>query len=334
MTKLTVKNWINQELVKYARKAPSNCLSAALQLATLHLLTSGLARNIDEESFTGALLGSFCSKCNICATAFSHTNQSSLTWRRHNKNSQEKDGEKLSGADFTLILRLRNNFAKAAIFQAKNSKSDVGSFDAGHISPPIDEGDAELQFLRLKEYSMTTLSKTGIGQAKSIDELHWVHYLIYHDYSAYCCALSTMVDLDDKAKLGHPLGTIRFKERANVSFIDLLADGASISTDDGWLILDSVEKIKLFVSKSRDIFNVYEARAEADCQWEPVASDDSLPILRSQAVAMVRSALVPAESQERDTENSSNDDNGSAQPPPPEESNGVGAGQPTRKLRL
>ena len=294
MTNINVNEWINRELREYGRNDANSWLGAALQLSTLHLLTSGLSRNIDEETFTGALLGSFCSTCNFCSSPIEPSNHTALIWRRHNKTNQHEDGEKASGADFTLILRLSNDTARAAIFQAKNSKSDTGSFDTAHVSPPIDQGEAQLQFLRLKEYSLKILSKINVGKARSIQELHWVHYLVYHDYSAYCCTLSTMQDLDERIKLQKPLGAIRFKDRPNISFVDLLEQGASESANDGWLQLDSLEKMRGFVSGSREMFNVYEARASDDLEWESIASRTPHNIPRSEAIAKVKRALAAA----------------------------------------
>lgn len=272
-----IADWITMQLDLYGRDPPLNYLSAALQMAVLHLLFSEMSNDLDEESFTGALLGAFCESSNICAAGFPPLQNSSMTWRRHNKNGTGEQGESNTGADFTLIIRHSDELACAAIFQAKNGKSNVGSFDANHKSPSqVKGGEKELQFVRLKRHCQKILSELIHTKKKAeLEELSWAHYLVYEPFGIYCSPLSSLVEIENRLIQGNHAGTIRYKQYYHLNFIDLLKHGCSEDREDhnGWLRLTSKTGISSFVKSAQDLYDVYEAHVNPGMSWTPLVDN-------------------------------------------------------------
>lgn len=274
MTHLSIHDWIFQQLKVFGREPPQNYLSGALQLAVLHLLQSGLSNGVDEESFTGALLGSFCQSCRVCAAGMPPINKSTLTWRRHNKNSGDNIGESATGADFALIIRHNEDFARAAVFQAKNGQSKKGSFKAGHISPEVLELPEEPQYVRLKRHCLSILSTFKKPDAAALEatELDWAHYLIYEPFAAYCSPVSSLTVIEERLEAGESLGTISYKNYPYLNFVDVLRAGCSETQEKepGWLNLSSTEEIGTFVKSANDLYDLYEAHVNPDMEWAPL----------------------------------------------------------------
>lgn len=277
MTNLSIRDWMLQELAVFNREPPQNYLSGALQLAVLHLLQSGISKGVDEESFSGALLGSFCQSCRVCAAGMPPLNKSTLTWRRHNKNSNSNISESATGADFALIIRHKEHFARAAVFQAKNGQSEIGSFKADHISPPAQECPEEFQYVRLKRHCLSILStfKNPRSAAAKATELGWASYLIYEQSAAYCSPLSSLSIIDEKLEAGHSPGTIRYRDYQYLNFIDVLRDGCNETLEEqpGWLNLSSADEIVAFVKSANDLYDLYEAHVDPDITWEPLIGE-------------------------------------------------------------
>jgi len=274
VTNTTIHEWILKQLEVFDREPPQNYLSGALQLAVLHLLQSGLSNDIDEESFTGALLGSFCQNCRVCAAGMPPQNKSTLTWRRHNKNSAGSDGESATGADFALIIRHKNDFARAAVFQAKNGQSKKGSFKAGHISPEVPGLPEEPQYVRLKRHCLKILAafEDPTKAALKVTKIGWAHYLIYEPFAAYCSPLSSLTVIEERLEAGGSLGTVSYKEHPYLNFVDALRDGCDETQEQqpGWLNLSSNEEIGAFVKSAKELYDLYEAHVNPDMEWEPL----------------------------------------------------------------
>ncbi len=274
VTNLSIRDWILQELAVFDREPPQNYLSGALQLAVLHLLQSGVSNGVDEESFTGALLGSFCQSCRVCAAGMPPMNKSTLTWRRHNKNSGNNIGESATGADFALIIRHKEDFARAAIFQAKNGQSKKGSFKAGHISPEVLELPEEPQYVRLKRHCFSILSASQMPDAAALEatKLYWAHYLIYEPFAAYCSPVSSLTVIEERLEAGDSPGTISYKDYPYLNFVDVLRDGCNQTQEKepGWLNLSSAGAIAAFVKSAEDLYDLYEAHVNPDMKWAPL----------------------------------------------------------------
>lgn len=274
VTNLSIHDWMLKELAVFDREPPQNYLSGALQLALLHLLQSGVSNAVDEESFTGALLGAFCQSCRVCAAGMPPRNKSTLTWRRHNKNSSDGSGESATGADFALIIRHEEGFARAALFQAKNGQSKKGSFKAGHISPPVEEHPEEPQYVRLKRHCLSILStfKNPTTAALEASKIGWAHYLIYEPFAAYCSPLSSLTVIEERLEAGKSLGTVSYKDYPYLNFVDALRDGCNETQEQqpGWINLSSNEEIATFVKSAKDLYDLYEAHVNPDMNWKPL----------------------------------------------------------------
>nr|WP_313310808.1 hypothetical protein [Stenotrophomonas geniculata] len=279
MTTPTIYDWILSELDIFERSPPVNYLSAALQIAVFHLLRSGISNNVDEESFTAALLGSFCESCQVCVAGMPPASNSCLTWRRHNKSSKRTHGESATGADFSLIIRHSNSFARAAVFQAKNGQSDVGSFTADHLSPATEHYPCEQQFVRLRRYCLGLLARIKNLNEKSLGQtnLDWAHYLIYEKSAIYCSPLSSLTILNDRINKNHSPGTVRYKKYPYFNFVDILMNGCNqevgAQRQSGWLSLESPSEITNFVDSTKDLYDIYEAHVDPSIDWAPLIED-------------------------------------------------------------
>ncbi|WP_146146980.1 hypothetical protein [Stenotrophomonas maltophilia] len=295
VTTTTIHNWILSELAIFERDPPTNYLSAALQIAVFHLLRSGISKNIDEESFTAALLGSFCESCQVCVAGMPPASNSSLTWRRHNKSGKGTQGEAATGADFALIIRLSNNFARAAVFQAKNGQSEKGSFKASHRSPEIEDYPEEEQFVRLRRYCRRILSAKNDAEEASLDldSLGWSHYLVYENFAAYCSPLSSLSILEQRiSKDGSP-GTVRYKDYPYFNFVDILVSGCNqeIAVQPGWLSLESSREISAFVEAAKDLFDIYEASVDPAMDWVPLIEDREI-LSNQEKIRLIKDNLL------------------------------------------
>lgn len=295
VTNTTIHEWILKQLKVFDREPPQNYLSGALQLAVLHLLQSGLSNDIDEESFTGALLGSFCQSCRVCAAGMPPQNKSTLTWRRHNKNSADSVGESATGADFALIIRHKNDFARAAVFQAKNGQSKKGSFKAGHISPEVLELPEEAQYVRLKRHCLSILTKfkKPTNAALEVTKIGWAHYLIYEPFATYCSPLSSLTVIEERLEAGESLGTVSYKEHPYLNFVDALRDGCNETQEQqlGWLNLSSNEEIGAFVKSAKDLYDLYEAHVNPDMEWEPLI-ETAVKLSEQQRTLNIKNDLI------------------------------------------
>ncbi|MBH1664526.1 hypothetical protein I5U73_05085 [Stenotrophomonas maltophilia] len=295
VTTPTIHEWILSELNIFDRSLPANYLSAALQIAVFHLLRSGISNNVDEESFTAALLGSFCEACQVCVAAMPPAGNSSLTWRRHNKSSSGKLGESATGADFALIVRHSNSFARAAVFQAKNGQSDIGSFKASHLSPATKDYPEEEQFVRLRRYCHCILSGKKDVEEESLDlkNIGWAHYLVYENFATYCCPLSSLTILEDRISKDSSPGTVRYKDYPYFNLVDILRDGCihEAGVQPGWLSLESPSQITAFVESSKDLFDIYEAHVDPAMDWVPLIEDRDIPS-QQQKIRLIKEHLL------------------------------------------
>lgn len=289
----SLTEWIEREFQAFGRTPPSNLLSSALQISIFQLLMSGISNGTDEESFSGAMFGAFCSTCGYCAPSIPLEQRHGLSWRRHNKNGKEGLSEKNTGADFALIIRLSDNVARAAVFQAKNGQSNIGSFDATHISPETDTRPPEPQFLRLREYCKRILLSIDRGGDKGIEEISWAHYLVYESFGIYSVPLSSLVQVNERVNSGANPGTIRYKQLHHSNFVDLLDRGCNQAEQDadGWLYLSSKEDILSFAENAIDLFDIYEARSDVRFDWTPIRKD--VPLSRSAIAKKIKKSLHP-----------------------------------------
>ncbi|WP_312348047.1 hypothetical protein [Stenotrophomonas acidaminiphila] len=298
VTSPKIDEWIKSELDLFGITTPTNRLSAALQMAVVHLLASGLSNDLDEESFTGALLGAFCQTSRLATAGTPATSDSSLTWRRHNKNGKDYLSERSTGADFSLIIRHDDDFAVAAVFQAKNGQSKIGSFDASHMSPELPEQGRgkELQFCRIRDYCYHILSNFNPPKENKsgLKDLDWAHYLVYERFAVYCSPLSSLSLIQDHIANDLKCGAVRYKEHSYSVFTDLLREGCAPgrAKRTGWLSLNSKDEISSFVASALDLFEVYESHIDPKPSWTPLIKDH-VTMSAMERVERIRSELVP-----------------------------------------
>ncbi|CAD1789472.1 MULTISPECIES: hypothetical protein [Xanthomonas] len=187
-----------------------------------------------------------------------------------------------TGADFSLLIRFSDEFARVSVFQAKVSDS-IDEVDVHRIAPfraaskKAPEKLPEPQALRLVEYGLSLIA------SKNEDDLNWIHFCAYAPNSFFCIPLSqalTLItsyrgtqaaitkDLQDFRKeksgennlstllrnkarqlYGTRKTTILRRDSHTLELIHLLAAGASIKPDlkaPGWLNLNSAAEIKNF----------------------------------------------------------------------------------------
>ncbi len=163
---------------------------ATFQVALKEFISSAYFEGNDEETTTGALLGSIAATAPWAFKAFGQTPD--FNWVRYPKSGNSKTAEPSSGADFALILRVAPNRCRIALFQAKRANKD-GSFSVHQISPArkTESKIPEPQFLRLEDYANSLLDGAG-GLPTTATTLHWVHYISYEREAIIATPLSEL----------------------------------------------------------------------------------------------------------------------------------------------
>ncbi|WP_329913664.1 hypothetical protein [Stenotrophomonas sp. SMYL86] len=163
-------------------------LAGALQIAAGDVFALNSDAALDEEEITFALLGAFSSTIPSMASWFPKYFTPSFQWQRYGKSTRGAGSEGATGADYALLIRLSNNFARAAIFQAKKLGKDLG-IDLSSISPfrAIENQESiypEPQILRLAR------NARSISSGMTNDNLDWVHFAAYGVDGCFCTPLS------------------------------------------------------------------------------------------------------------------------------------------------
>lgn len=196
--------------------------------------------------------------------------------------------EAYTGADFAIVLRLSKSSWRAAIFQAKRSEGKNLSFKHLHISPAREDLPPEPQIMRLRDHSLSILTKKPLPAGKaewSTEDLSFAHYLIYHDDDAYLSPLSDHAEEIKKIALAN----IQIKQKGkgklepdelralwgkypgkkvlhpNINqtrrFSDLLRLGVTESPGDpasGWIQLNGSAEASAFINQTCLLMDVFE----------------------------------------------------------------------------
>lgn len=150
---------------------------------------SGLTWAIGEEGLTVTLMALLFANARWVAGIKPDARVRRLQWRQYSKNGKGAHAESESGADFALIIESPNGSRwRLGIFQAKRaSRTQLGwQFTRGpeitdEFKPTDKKGEPKsLQFLNLVNSSIA-LHEQATGQAKTVTNLNWVHYLGYID---------------------------------------------------------------------------------------------------------------------------------------------------------
>lgn len=230
-----------------------NALMATFQLACLELIAGRHSRRVDEETFTGALLGAFAATAPWCAALFNHFGTPGCAWKRFRKNGGRPDDEPLVGADFGLVIRLCGGYSRVALFQAKRPESERPRGVSVHHLSPVAEGQAHrAQFMRLMNFSKLAMQYAGFVAKPGVASLTWVHYLAYLPDELPCFPMSQLQDIADHYTRSptDKAPSLALKTRQSHELTWLLSRGAGDSHPadsycSGWLTLEDDEATRL-----------------------------------------------------------------------------------------
>ncbi|WP_267314294.1 hypothetical protein [Xanthomonas campestris] len=272
-----LRTWLKKHLLEFGVPISQSYLGAAFQLGVSEMIASDLHDQLDEESITAALLGSFVASMPICASAYGTDISQHSSWVRYNKNKQDGAGERDTGADFALLIQKDSQTAYFSVFQAKKSGSLAGSMDLSHISPKTPTRPAQSQFRRLHDYGIS-IQKKARGDhhdAPTLANLHWVNYLVYGHGKFVCCPLTSLSDVDQKDRNREEVKTVQLYDLVSQPLITRLVAAAEGSGDiDGWLKLETKKMREDVVEEARQYFTVFEASAAPWLNFEPTFTQD------------------------------------------------------------
>ncbi|MEB1301545.1 hypothetical protein ABFU52_13190 [Xanthomonas campestris pv. campestris] len=178
--------------VKYFGENP---LISTFQISIAEFISSGHFNGFDEETTTGGLLGAFGATAPWCAAYYGINPD--FGWIRYPKSGGSTISESATGSDFAILLRVGNNIARLAVFQAKKVDRISDNFYVHQISPTVTDKDSvpEPQFLRLRDYGEKILRTLGRNDF-SLPKMDWIHYLAYRRDSLTCIPISDLSQID------------------------------------------------------------------------------------------------------------------------------------------
>lgn len=268
-------------------------LFGALCMSIDDIVSSELIRYIDEEITTAALLGAMASNIAWASALALDMDLPPLSWVHYSKHGKDEKSEAYTGADFALIFRVNDDRYRAAVFQAKRAQSEKCNFKPYQISPAREGYFPEPQILRLYKYGLKLLTGAPLEEEKKNDKdyaikrpIDFVHYLIYHQTGAYAAPLcdyqkeintlqiqATNIKWEEPIsiesvidawkpyvdKMLEPLGgTIRLRLLLNSALLTPPTECAP-----GWIDLKTPSAVKMFISDTRKLMDVFEGSALA-----------------------------------------------------------------------
>lgn len=175
-------------------------LAGALQIAAAEVLAMHSRARLDEEEITLSLLGALAIAIPSMAESFPDSFTPTFQWQRYSKSGRGHGGEGASGADFALLIRLSDKYARAAIFQAKKEKEKTHhSVEITSISPYRPNGAKDPHFPEPQILRLIRNART-LTHDQTIDLLSWVHFLSYGVDGCLCIPVSdhaqTVIELE------------------------------------------------------------------------------------------------------------------------------------------
>ena len=223
---LRVEQLINACIGPLDQHVSPTPLAGALQIATFQVMKAHIAAPQQEEDLTSMLLGAYVSATAWVLEILESRENAGLTWGHHNKHGNSKNSEGSTGADFSLLIKFDDEFARAAVFQAKCSNSDyevgihrIAPYRAKTLKQP--ERLPEPQMLRLVSHGLK------IAASKQESDLNWLHYCAYGPSSFFCIPLTqaTQTLLDYRLT----------KPTADAALLKFQADNLEDPLLHGWL---------------------------------------------------------------------------------------------------
>ncbi|NHF68448.1 hypothetical protein [Xanthomonas hortorum] len=285
-------------------------LDASLQLTTALISAMSASEEEYEETLTGTLLGSLLASNTLLALFTAHLDipHTQCWWGSYGKyrSKVSKTTEAGSGADFALLTLLENGGARLAIFQAKRGElqGDKWIFDANRIpQKPTDEGstprraqmvvlaetakrleklaDPSSQCIRkLKPIVASSLKEQELIDSADLNELDWVHYLIYTGTGVRCISLRHLSQAYLKELLCIRSKTKVFLDKNCVSLEEIVIKGSG-ADGQHWLefaaaqtVIDELPNLLPLVPVLvGDATGKHGPRLEKDLSLEPLKLD-------------------------------------------------------------
>lgn len=281
---------------------PKTLLGNALKIAADDLIANGFSGGVDEEIATAALLGMITSNIAWCSSFTMSETLPPMSWVHYSKNKKDDTSESYSGADFAIVIKLSPLRYRAAIFQAKRSKSRKLNFKYHQISPAVQGFAAEPQFLRLSKHGLRILAACRPRQNKTtptFKELDFLHYLVFDKSSCPCSAITEFEDKyieliayqrtatpgDTKDEESAKLFWTKYSEKLLYSdaslrielgeLLVLGADNASNSPAKGWLELKGFRQASEFIKSTKLLMDVFETSPIPN--MKPTVSGGAIP---------------------------------------------------------
>lgn len=190
-----------------------------------------------------------------------------------------------------------------AIFQAKRKLTDSQQINLSQAKKGSKTSSGKEQFLRLVEYGTSVYGDTFNSDTK-VDQMHWIHYLLYHKTELNCCSIDQMKDLHDAFEAGSDAsksdentddilddngekkshnGIVDLSEKNLISLISLLdigatepdpvKDGENGATEDravsGWLEIQDEARLTLIIKTLANKVDLYFAEENGGHDYEP-----------------------------------------------------------------
>ncbi|MBH1832053.1 hypothetical protein I5W42_11375 [Stenotrophomonas maltophilia] len=299
MEDLKIREWVSKQVQPDVKEDEINALRAAFRLSIISLLRSQLSRLVSEETMTGAFLGAAAASVGICAEAYTGLGSPACSWIQYSKSGNHENSESVNGADFALLIRMRDGRARLAIFQAKRKLTGSHQVNLSRVKKDSETSSGKEQFLRLVDYGQSVCSESLKFNIK-LEEMHWIHYLLYQKSELNCCSIDQMKDLHDafmretggnteiisganENKKKSDDGTIDLSEKKLVSLASLLDIGATEpnrSEDDeigssedprvsGWLEIQNEAQLSLIIERLANKVDLYFAEENGGHDYEP-----------------------------------------------------------------
>lgn len=299
-----IREWVRTQVQPDAKEDEINALRAAFRLSIISLLRSQLSRVVSEETMTGAFLGAAAASVGICAEAYSEQGSPACSWIQYSKSGSHDNSESVNGADFALLIRMRDGRARLAIFQAKRKMTESHKINLSRAKKDSETSSGKEQLLRLVEYGTSVYGDTFNSDTK-VEQMHWIHYLLYHKSELNCCSVDQMKDLhdafeadSDASKLDKKTdnildkngekdksdnGVVDLSEKKLVSLVSLLDIGATEpdpvkdvkngATEDrpisGWLEIQDEVQLTLIINRLAKKVDLYFAEENGGQDYEP-----------------------------------------------------------------
>lgn len=291
-----------------------------------------------EEPTTSYMLGSFASFADLCADAFGFNGTSSCSWQYYPKNGSDVS-EKITGADFALVIKCPGRKMRVAIFQAKREKSaKKGSFDVHQLKDNSGTESAIPQFVRFLSYA-TSIGSSAKGRAVSLEDIHWAHYLVYGATSMRCVSMSNLSQVAEfyervktEGKCRSP-GMQYMDNQCSRNYLKLLSDGASTSLENGksgWLEVNS-ENEKDAKATLLEYFDVH--LAQQGMGFDPAPDEDMEELCASSDTNLAKSVAADPDALAQAGSDASAANTGTS-PAQPDSSPRVSSGGPSKPRRM